>query len=81
LQDLCAALEELHDRAPQHALRATRETVLRALGAPLESLFLTFDTVPIASGSIAQVCPPPHPPPPPPGPAVCVLGVGGWVGR
>lgn len=33
----------------------SRRTVEAALGAPLESLFLSFESRPLASGSIAQV--------------------------
>ena len=55
MQDLCRALSELHDRAPQHTYLHTRLEVLRAFGRPIEELFESFDPRPLASGSIAQV--------------------------
>ena len=55
LQDFCAVLSELHDRAPVHSPAATRRIVEAALGRPLEEAFLSFEEQPLASGSIAQV--------------------------
>lgn len=40
---------------PLHNAVQSRHTVEAALGAPLESLFLSFESRPLASGSIAQV--------------------------
>ncbi|KAL4443762.1 hypothetical protein ABPG75_011499 [Micractinium tetrahymenae] len=54
-QDFCRVLSELHDRAPVHSERETRRLVESALGGPLEQLFLSFESRPLASGSIAQV--------------------------
>ncbi|GAB4817539.1 hypothetical protein N2152v2_004585 [Parachlorella kessleri] len=54
-EDLCRALCELHDRAPQHTYLHTRLEVLRAFGRPIEALFESFEPLPLASGSIAQV--------------------------
>ena len=52
---LCAQLAELHSKAPVHSFAHTRTEVERALGKPLGEIFDTFDAVPLASGSIAQV--------------------------
>ena len=52
---LCAALAELHSRAPVHGFAHTRREVEESLGAPLEEVFYRFDEKPVASGSIAQV--------------------------
>lgn len=55
---LCRELSMLHADAPAHNFRYSREQVESSLGlAPdsLECVFDSFDTAPIASGSIAQV--------------------------
>ncbi|KAI7844981.1 hypothetical protein COHA_001347 [Chlorella ohadii] len=54
-EEFCRVMSELHDRAPTHSMAETRRIVEAALGAPLESLFLSFEPRPLASGSIAQV--------------------------
>lgn len=56
-------LSELHDRAPVHSFAETRRVVESELGQPLEALFEEFDPEPLASGSVAQVRPPPRLPP------------------
>lgn len=53
--DLCRSLEHLHNQAPEHSFRHTRKEVEASFGMRLEELFLEFDPVPVASGSIAQV--------------------------
>jgi aarF domain-containing kinase len=54
--DVCEALNELTNMAPEHSFEVTKETVERAFGGvPLESLFESFEIQPVASGSIAQV--------------------------
>jgi len=50
-----AELERLHDRLPPVDFAAVRETVERELGGPLEQLFGSFDPVPLAAATIAQV--------------------------
>ena len=48
-------LERLQDRVPPEKFPRVRAEIERQLGGPLESIFTTFDPVPIAAGSIAQV--------------------------
>lgn len=55
-KEFCDTLSELHDQAPVHSLRETRYAIQKAFGMPLEGIFEEFDDVPMASGSIAQVC-------------------------
>lgn len=54
-QALCDVLKRLHAGAPVHAWEYTRAQVEAAVGAPIEKRFDSFNPVPIASGSIAQV--------------------------
>jgi len=51
----CNVLSQLHDGAPIHSFSRTRRAILANFGAPIESLFLSFDEAPLASGSVAQV--------------------------
>jgi len=54
--DVCEALAELTNQAPMHSFEVTKEVVERSFGGqPLEELFSSFETEPVASGSIAQV--------------------------
>ncbi|MBL1075888.1 aminotransferase class III-fold pyridoxal phosphate-dependent enzyme [Nocardia sp. 2] len=48
-------LRVLQDRTPHMDAAQTRRAIERELGAPLETAFRAFDTVPIASASVAQV--------------------------
>ena len=48
-------LERLHDRLPPMDVVAVAATVERELGGPLEGLFASFDPVPVAAATIAQV--------------------------
>jgi ubiquinone biosynthesis protein len=50
-----AELRTLQDRVPPFAYRAVRAIIARELGAPIEARFRSFDPVPLAAGSIAQV--------------------------
>ena len=50
-----AELERLHDRLPPMDLVAVRATVEGELDGPLEQLFASFDPVPLAAATIAQV--------------------------
>ena len=52
---LCAQLAELHSKAPVHSYALTRREVEEALGGPIGDIFESFDEVPLASGSIAQI--------------------------
>jgi aarF domain-containing kinase len=51
----CAALALLHAHVPPHPWPETRRAVAAAFGAPLETVFASFDPTPLGSGSIAQV--------------------------
>ena len=55
---LCSQLENLHSDAPAHSWKFTQKMMESSLGLPRGSLldvFESFDPVPVASGSIAQV--------------------------
>jgi ubiquinone biosynthesis protein len=53
--DMIAELEKLQDEVPPFEFAAVRDGIERELGRPLGSLFSSFDPVPIASASLAQV--------------------------
>jgi len=53
--DVCQTLGELTNQAPVHSLAHTEKLIALAFGAPPSELFSSFDTAPLASGSIAQV--------------------------
>lgn len=50
-----AALRELREHAEQVPIEAIREEIERGLGRPVEAVFASFDPVPIAAASVAQV--------------------------
>ncbi|MDX1541181.1 MAG: 2-polyprenylphenol 6-hydroxylase, partial [Geminicoccaceae bacterium] len=52
---VAADLSELHDQLPPFPFERARQTIELELGAPLETLFRSFDQTPIAAASIAQV--------------------------
>jgi ubiquinone biosynthesis protein len=52
--ELARDLELLQDRMPSFGMDAAKETILRALGRPVEDIFVEFGP-PIAAASIAQV--------------------------
>ncbi|GAB4831086.1 hypothetical protein Ancab_005096 [Ancistrocladus abbreviatus] len=54
-RDLCAELAKLHTKAPEHSFAYTKRTIERAFGRKLSEIFESFDEMPVASGSIAQV--------------------------
>jgi len=54
-RDLCVELRTLRDDTAQHSFAHTLAEVEAASGRRLKDLFLSFDTDPVASGSIAQV--------------------------
>ena len=53
--DVAEELARLQDRVPPFAGDAARQIVERALGAPVQEAFATFDETPLAAASIAQV--------------------------
>jgi ubiquinone biosynthesis protein len=53
--DVADALTELQDRVAPFPVADARAAIERAFGAPLASRYATFDDVPLASASIAQV--------------------------
>ena len=53
--DVADALVALQDRVTPFPGEVARAAVERALGAPIEARFATFDNTPLASASIAQV--------------------------
>ena len=54
-EDLADELARLQDNVPPFPWEAVRETLARAYGKPHEQVFATFESVPIASASVAQV--------------------------
>jgi ubiquinone biosynthesis protein len=48
-------LSQLQDDLPPAPFAAIKRTIESAFGAPLESLFATFDEIPVGAASIAQV--------------------------
>lgn len=53
--EVCSTFQLLQTDAPKHNFEHTRASVETSFGRTLEELFLEFDTMPVASGSIAQV--------------------------
>lgn len=53
--DMCSRLQRLQADAPAHDFWFTRREVENAFNITLEELFETFEELPVASGSIAQV--------------------------
>jgi ubiquinone biosynthesis protein len=54
-EEVATDLSELQDRLPPFPGEEARAIVARELGKPIEALFLSFDDVPVAAASIAQV--------------------------
>ncbi len=54
-EELVSEFALLRDRVPPESFAAVRRTVEAELGGTLADLFLSFDPVPVASASIAQV--------------------------
>jgi ubiquinone biosynthesis protein len=53
--DIALELAKLQDRVPPYPGRAAREIVEAAYGKPVTEVFASFDEVPLASASVAQV--------------------------
>eukprot|EP01104_Vermistella_antarctica_P013229 TRINITY_DN3975_c0_g1_i1.p1 TRINITY_DN3975_c0_g1~~TRINITY_DN3975_c0_g1_i1.p1 ORF type:complete len:765 (+),score=117.48 TRINITY_DN3975_c0_g1_i1:186-2480(+) len=53
--DVCESLSVLHTAAPTHSLARTKAIFRESLGVDLSEVFSSFDSLPIASGAIAQV--------------------------
>jgi len=53
--DFCAILEALHQDAPAHAYGYTKRVLEEDMGHSLDEMFVHFDSVPLASGTIGQV--------------------------
>ena len=54
-EELAAELARLQSDTPADSFDSVRATIEQELGQPLEELFATFEEVPLASASIAQV--------------------------
>ncbi len=54
-QDLCEILTALQQDAPRHSYHQTRKQIQLCFGVPIEAIFESFEEVPLASASIAQV--------------------------
>ncbi len=53
--DIADELARLQDRVPPFPDAQARDMIERAFGRPIEAIFSSFDTAPVASASIAQV--------------------------
>eukprot|EP01135_Chromosphaera_perkinsii_P000999 Nk52_evm13s156 gene=Nk52_evmTU13s156 len=51
----CEHLRKLHDHSLHHSFSETKKAIQESYGEPLESVFVSFDPVPIGSGCVAQV--------------------------
>jgi ubiquinone biosynthesis protein len=54
-EEVAADLSELQDKLPPFPAAQARMTVAAELGQPIEALFRSFDDMPVAAASIAQV--------------------------
>ncbi len=54
-EEMAADLSELQDRVPRFPAEQARATVEAELGRPLDDLFSSFEDIPVAAASIAQV--------------------------
>ncbi|GMH05384.1 hypothetical protein Nepgr_007224 [Nepenthes gracilis] len=54
-RDLCTQLAKLHTKAPEHSFAYTKRTIEKSFGRKISDIFESFEEVPVASGSIAQV--------------------------
>lgn len=54
-QDVADELAKLQDQVPPFAYSAVQTSIEAAFGAPISSIFPTFNQIPVASASVAQV--------------------------
>jgi len=54
-EDIANELAKLQDQVPPFSNAESRNLIEAALGAPIETVFASFDATPIASASVAQV--------------------------
>lgn len=54
-EEIADDLSNLQDRLPPFSSDVARQTIEKALGEPVDSLFAQFDDAPVAAASIAQV--------------------------
>ncbi|KAH3731474.1 chitin binding [Pelomyxa schiedti] len=53
--ELCKSLSRLHSKCAEHPFEYTKKSIEQAFGEPIEKIFSSLSTSPVASGSIAQV--------------------------
>ncbi|GAX75750.1 hypothetical protein CEUSTIGMA_g3193.t1 [Chlamydomonas eustigma] len=53
--DFCDIMSTLHENSPVHSFEYTKRSVEAALGVDLATAFISFESKPLASASIAQV--------------------------
>ncbi|MEO7564191.1 MAG: 2-polyprenylphenol 6-hydroxylase [Sphingomicrobium sp.] len=54
-EEAATNLSQLQDKLPPAPFASVRQTIESAFGVPLESLYSTFDEIPVGAASIAQV--------------------------
>jgi ubiquinone biosynthesis protein len=54
-EDIANELAKLQDQVPPFSNEESRRLIERALGQPIEEVFISFDATPVASASVAQV--------------------------
>jgi len=54
-EDIADELAKLQDQVPPFSNEESRRLIEKALGQPIEEVFISFDATPVASASVAQV--------------------------
>jgi ubiquinone biosynthesis protein len=54
-EDIADELAKLQDQVPPFSNEESRRLIEKALGQPIEKVFISFDATPVASASVAQV--------------------------
>jgi ubiquinone biosynthesis protein len=54
-EDIANELAKLQDQVPPFSNAESRRLIEKALGLPIEEVFISFDATPVASASVAQV--------------------------
>ena len=54
-EDIANELAKLQDQVPPFSNEESRRLIEKALGQPIEEIFISFDATPVASASVAQV--------------------------